>query len=193
MRSLAFVLGVLSVSLLAQGASATPLDVTYTVHGDVASSSGVGGSGVPFAGTITLRIPGGDPTVGGSLDYAGTLSVVSGSITATGAPLQLMSGPSTSIFVTTIVWPAAPSFPYGSSFVAFQVPGFEAFGNVVPGSFVLDMTVRYPWTVGTGSDFATGSIFGTEVSRQLVPEPTVALLLALGATIATLRTRHGRS
>jgi hypothetical protein len=44
MRSLFFGLWVLSVSLLAQGASATPLDVTYSVSGSVASTSGIGGA-----------------------------------------------------------------------------------------------------------------------------------------------------
>jgi hypothetical protein len=53
------------------------------------------------------------------------------------------------------------------------------------------VVVRYSFPGGGGADFADGSMFGTEVSRQFVPEPAAAWLVALGLGAALAR-RAGR-
>jgi hypothetical protein len=87
---------VLVGSVLAGAAAAVPIDVTYSFSGFMASTSGVGPS-VPFVGTATLRHAGGDPAVGGALEYSDQfqISVVGGQMTATGDPLLIATGPST--------------------------------------------------------------------------------------------------
>lgn len=195
MRRPLFGLWVLAISMLAQGASAIPLDVTYSVSGYLVATSG-NTSSATFAGAVTLRFPGGGaPAVGGSLDYSGQISVVSGQMTATGAPLEILVGvPETSIFVTTLVWPTAVSGPpFGDSFVALFAPGgFLAEGHVIPGSFVLDVTFRFSGAGGLGVNFANGTISGSEVSRQLVPEPSVAALVGFGLLAGVLTAKRGR-
>lgn len=203
MRAIRVLFAVLVSSVLAGAAAAVPIDVTYSVSGFVASSSGVGPS-VPFAGTVTLRHAGGDLAVGGALVYSDQfqISVVSGQMTATGDPLLIAiapfcipteSCPGTTTEITTIVWPAGTvSFPYGSPFVFLHnsAAGFSAEGNVPPGSFALNVVQAYPYPGGGGIDFADGGIFGTEVSRQLVPEPTAAWLIGVGVAICALRARR---
>jgi hypothetical protein len=203
MRTLRVSVAGLVCSLLAGAAAADPIDVTYSMTGFVASTSGVGPS-VPFAGTVTLRHAGGDLAVGGALEYSDQfqISVVSGQMTATGDPLLISIAPfcipadacpGTTTSITTIVWPAGTvSFPYGTLFVFLHNPaaGFSAEGNVPPGSFALNVVQQYPWPGGGGSDAADGGMFGTEVSRQLVPEPTVGWLIGGGVSICALRARR---
>jgi hypothetical protein len=181
MRSRISCLWVLLVSMLAHGASAVPLDVTYSVSVEVAASSGLTPNR-QFAGTLTIRFPGGgDLSLGGALSYDGQIELLGGTLTATGAPLELTSGP-----VSSIVFPNALSFPYGTSFVSWVVPGFVSEGNVVPGQLALDFTAQFP------PDAALGNFFAPEISRQLVPEPSAAGLLALGTAAGWLGARAQR-
>ena len=181
MRSRVFALWVFSLAVVAQGASALPLDITYAVSVEVAASSGLTPNR-QFEGTLTVRVPGGgDLALGGALSYDGQIELVGGTLTATDAPLELTSGP-----VSAIVFPNALSFPNGNPFVAFFATNFQAEGNVVPGSLSLDFTALFP------PDAALGNFVAPEVSRQFVPEPSAAGLLVLGAVAAWLQLRARR-
>lgn len=189
MRRLSYVLWLLLISLLAQAAAAAPLRITYTTTGNMAAQSGcIGCSSVPFAGSVILEFPnGGAPTVGGAIDFGGVITVVSGEMHTTGAPLQLYTSPGVVGEITSLLWPAgATSFPFGTGFVNFIAPGFSTEGTIVPGSFAMDVNFFL------AADTATGGHFGTEFSRQVVPEPSTGLLLGIGlVTLAARRSRRG--
>lgn len=177
--------GVLMTWFLAPSAFAAPIDVTYNVSGSYAGTSGCC-YGVPFTGVITLRMPGGDLTVGGALDLEGLVEIVGAVFTATGDPVELAAGDpgdwENTVLVSTIEWPGGAVAYGGFSPMLFQSTGFSAEVVVSPGSIaVWDSYVSYPWgsPLFQGTDTATGSFSGTEVSRTLVPEPASASLVGL--------------
>jgi hypothetical protein len=197
--------GFLAVALLAQGGAAAPIDVTYSVSGFLAAGSGcIGcGFGVPVAGTLTVRLPGGDPSVGGAIDLEGIVTILGGQLATTGDPLRLYVGPDDEIVeITEIPVPGGAS-AHGTFFEPLTFLGAQGFravgdlsgdGTIQPGSIVLDeVYFNYPFGVTNAerTDEAVGFLQGTEVSRTLVPEPGVASLVGFGSLLGLAAVRAG--